>query len=129
MSELERQIGKVLEANGSDDYDPGREETFRQMLADSFKGRTRWMVIYAWAWGIAVTGVMVFAAIRFFTTESEWEWIFHATLFLLAAVMLALIKLWYWMLINRNSITREIKRLELRIAALADRLGAGEPAA
>ncbi len=31
------------------------------------------------------------------------------------------IKLWYWAVMNRNAVTREIKRLEIRIAELAER--------
>jgi hypothetical protein len=37
-------------------------------------------------------------------------------------LLLGLVKLWYWMLANRNGINREIKRLEMRIAELTEKL-------
>jgi|GEM_PF-3584282 len=36
---------------------------------------------------------------------------------------IGLIKIWYWMELNRNTVLREIKRLELQVAHLAGRVG------
>lgn len=41
--------------------------------------------------------------------------------FLTGAFVVPQIKLWYWAVMNRNAVTREIKRLEMRIAELAER--------
>ena len=34
----------------------------------------------------------------------------------------SMMKVWYWMELNKNAVTREIKRLELQIARLAGRI-------
>ncbi len=37
-------------------------------------------------------------------------------------IVISSLKAWYWMQMNRNALTREIKRLELQIARLSSRL-------
>jgi hypothetical protein len=43
----------------------------------------------------------------------------------LAVSGLALIKVWFWMEIQKNSIVREVKRVELQLANLAASLRSG----
>jgi len=45
----------------------------------------------------------------------------YATLFLVGALLVSFMKMWYWQRLNRNTVLREIKRLELRLAELAGR--------
>jgi len=44
------------------------------------------------------------------------------TIFIVALLGVVQMKLWYWLIWNRYSIVREIKRLELRIAELVEKL-------
>ena len=124
MNDMEDEIRKTLAAEGEQaPYDADREEGLREMMAKDFHGRHRWIVIVIWTEGLIILGVAVFAAVRFFAVEDPAaqnikDWIFYAALFLTAMMAHVVIKLWYWMLIHRNSVQREIKRLELRILAL-----------
>ena len=124
MSEFQRNMQDALGANGDQDYDPTREETLFGMIAGSFRGKMRWMVMLVWVYALVFTALAVFAAVSFFLADSVKMWIFYAALFLMACNFIVVVKLWYWMLLNKNSITREIKRLELRIAKLTQRLTA-----
>ena len=47
-------------------------------------------------------------------------WLAIGFVFCINAV--AMLKLWYFMEMNKNAVTREVKRLELQIARLAKRL-------
>jgi len=125
MNELDKDITNALSENHGG-YDAGRDETFRQMIAQTFKGKTRWMTIYAWVWAWGLTGVTVFAAVKMFLVDNTRELILYTALALVSASMVMFIKMWFWLLMNRNSIRREIKRLELRIAELASKIGAGK---
>jgi len=125
MSDLDKQIRSGLSAAPEDvDYDITREDSLRELLMAGFRGRTKWMGIIAWIDGLVFTGVMVFAAVRFFQVDGTRELILYATIFLASALVIALVKLWYWMLFNRNSIKREVKRLELRVAEMIEKLEA-----
>ena len=41
------------------------------------------------------------------------------------AILIAMSKIWYWMELNRNSLAREVKRLELEVALMSRQLGEG----
>ena len=69
---------------------------------------------------VGVVVLVVLAAGEFFQADdTKWQ-LFYATCVLLLAMLLLLVKLWGWMQMNRHSIQREIKRLELRILELGE---------
>ena len=113
----------LRKVNGEADYDIGQEETLFQMVGRSFRGRQWWMTCIAWAYMFLFTGLAVFAAVRFFSVETTRDQILYATIFAVTAAMAMGVKMWYWTILNRNSIQREIKRLELRITKLTEKLG------
>ena len=120
MSKLDDDIRKVL-ANEEASYDLDREEGVFRQMAGIFRGKLRWMAIVAVVESIVFLVLMVLAAVKFFQTDdTKWQ-IFYATGILLLGMLLLLVKLWSWMQMNRYSIQREIKRLELRILELGER--------
>ncbi|MEJ2247431.1 MAG: hypothetical protein P8Y80_15350, partial [Acidobacteriota bacterium] len=61
-------------------------------------------------------------AVNFFSVadlESKLNWL---AVGLTALIVIGLLRLWYFMELNRLSVIREAKRLELQIALLAKRL-------
>lgn len=117
MNKLDDDIRKAL-ANGEAPYDLDREEGVFRQMAGIFRGKMRWMAIVATIYSVVLPVLIVLAAIEFFQTDdTKWQ-IFYATGILLLAMLLLMVKLWGWMQMNRNSIQREIKRLELRILEL-----------
>lgn len=61
------------------------------------------------------------AAVAFFRARDMRDWIMYAGVFLFAAMAVAMLKLWYLMELNRNTHTREIKRVELQLARFAEK--------
>ena len=120
MSKLDDDIRKAL-AIGDSSYDVDREESIFRQMAGIFQGKMRWMAIVATVESIVFPVLIVLAAVEFFQTDDTKWLIFYATGILLLAMLLLLVKLWGWMQMNRNSIQREIKRLELRILELGER--------
>ena len=110
------------ESEKEDLYDTSREDTIRGMWASTFRGRLCWMVVVAWIYMLGWTAVAVWSAVQFFRAAEVKEWILFATIFLTTVLFATLTKMWYWMLINRNSVKREVKRLELRVAELTQQL-------
>ena len=98
------------------------ELSMRELLATTFHGKMRYMSFIVYVYIFLFTGLAVASGVCFFqATLVQWQ-IFWSALFVLAVMISSIIKIWYWMLINRNAVTREIKRLELRIAELAERM-------
>jgi hypothetical protein len=119
MSKLDDDIRKVL-ANGEAPYDLEKEEGIFRQWAGIYRGKMRWMAILATVESVVFMVLIVLAGIEFFQAEdTKWQ-IFYATGVLLLAGLLLLVKLWGWGQMNRYSIQREIKRLELRILELGE---------
>ncbi|MEW4565182.1 DUF6768 family protein [Bremerella sp. JC770] len=99
------------------DEDPSILEVTLQSMNDRF----RW---------INMIGMVVLLAFVVLGFVSAWQFYLAtemkpligwslATMFCLTTV--GMIKIWYWILINRYDTTREIKRLELQVARLSQR--------
>lgn len=88
-------------------------------VTEAMAGRTWWFNLLGVPVMLAFTGVGVWAAVRFFDAPDTRGQILWAALFLFSMQCVAMLKLWYWMLMNRNSVTREVKRLEYQVARLA----------
>ena len=114
MKKLDDDIRKVL-ADEDVPYDLEREEGVFRQMAGIYRGKLRWLAIAVTIESVVFLAVLVLAAVRFFQVPDTRGQILYATIVLLMAMLLLLVKLWGWGQMNRNAIQREIKRLELRM--------------
>jgi hypothetical protein len=126
MDEFERKIAQALRADEAEQFERlGAEALPWEALAQTLRGRNRWLNLLCGVWILIFLAGAVWCAVRFFrseTSEGMLAWGFAA---MLLSMMVAFLKLWYWLEIQRHSIIREVKRVELQIASLASRLGEG----
>ncbi|MCP4455799.1 MAG: hypothetical protein GY809_30440 [Planctomycetes bacterium] len=80
------------------------------------------IVILAWALGLLFMGGGIFSLIQFFMSPNTKYQIFCAVMFLMCMQFLGMMKTFAWQMIHRNSIKREIKRLEIRLQDISERL-------
>ena len=92
------------------------------LIAESFRGTFRWAVIGAMTMQVLLAAALVYFAVRLFGTDDTAAKIDWLALGLAAFIAFGLLRLWFFMEINRLSITREVKRLELQVAAVANAL-------
>jgi hypothetical protein len=112
----DEQIKKIIDGT----YDEPREYTIWSMVGDFYNRRMLSIVIFIWAWGLAIMAVTIFSGIKFFAVEQTKSQIMYAAIFVCGCQFIALMKIFAWQLIHRNGLKREIKRLELRIAELSE---------
>ncbi len=93
-----------------------------EMVVDSFRGKTGWLVTLVFVTIPAFLVVAIVAAVQFFQVETVKEMIALACAFMFCLIAIAMMKVWYWMELNKNTVTREIKRVELQLAWVASRL-------
>lgn len=98
------------------------DEGLIAQVTSTFRGRMRFWVGLTWLMTAAWSAVVVWAALAFFRATTTRDWIMYATLFLWGLIAVGLLKMWNWMEANRYTHTREIKRLELQIARLIERI-------
>ncbi|UCG16927.1 MAG: hypothetical protein JSV19_02610 [Phycisphaerales bacterium] len=123
MKEIDRKIREALQAQDAELFDEiGGEPAVHEMVIDSFRGRLRWLVILASVWCMAFLALAVVCAVQFFRANTVREMLGWSTGCVLCIVYVMAMKVWYWMELNKNVVTREVKRLELEIARLAARL-------
>lgn len=102
--------------------DTAGDEGLIEQVAATFRTRMRVWVVLIWCFTAAWAVAAVWAALSFFGAATTREWILYATVFQLAAISVVMLKIWYWMEMNRNTHTREIKRVEVQVAQLVDRI-------
>jgi hypothetical protein len=115
MSNLDQQIKDAMR------NDPMDQPGIVEMAASNFRGRNLYFSILTTLVSIALLAVMVWCAVRFFHATETRDMILYATLFLYVSCAVAMLKLWFWLMMIRYSIVREVKRMELRASMRADR--------
>ncbi len=124
MKELDQRIKEALAAEDAELAEAfGAEPTLYEMVMDTLRGRHRWLTLLGVVWGIVFMVLGVLAAIRFFNADTTREILVWALALGLCMSAVAMMKIWYWMELQKNAVTREIKRLELQIARLSARIG------
>lgn len=115
LHEVFREEDRVLLAKYA--AEPGVYE----MLAESFRGRNRWLSILAFGYTLGFIALTVWCAVNFFRTDpdSTKSLIGWATGFTLSFLCVGFLKIWFWLDMQRHATAREIKRLELAVARIA----------
>jgi hypothetical protein len=107
-------IKKIIE----DTYDESKEDSYRSMMRDFFSKKMRWVMINVYAWSFIFLVPIIISVIQFFKTDQTKFQIMYAAIFVCCTLSIGFIKVLAWVMLQRHSVKREIKRLELRIAEL-----------
>ncbi len=122
-SDTDRIIRRALEeeaAGGSGiPGDPG----LVGRVIETFRGRNRVLAFGAVVVNILLAVVAVIGLSRFLGTRDLREMLVWGGAALLAIGLILAVKVWYWMEMVRLDLTREVKRVEVQVARLAERVG------
>lgn len=103
-------------------YDELEEQNLFQMLGGIFKGKLGWLVVIMNIVMVIVFGLFIYCVIQFFNTEDTNELIRWSVAGTLCMISISLLKLFVWMQMDKNSILRELKRLEFQVSILSSKL-------
>ncbi len=110
----EKDIQKMI----ADNYEESKEDTLRGMIRDFYNRKNTSSIILVWVYFIMWSAIAYYCACAFFDTEDTQKQIMYSAIFIICVQMCGLVKILGWIMIYRNSLKREIKRLEIRIAEL-----------
>jgi hypothetical protein len=96
-------------------------------VAETFRGHTRWLNTLGWVFGFVLFAVAAYCGWQFFTQPDMRTMQLWGAGVMLSALGLGLIKLYFFMEIQKNAIVREIKRVELQVAGLTAALRGAKP--
>ena len=100
-------------------YDELDEQNLFQMLGGVFNGKLGWLVVIMNIVMVVVFGLFIYCVIMFFNTENTNEIIKWAVAGILCMMSISLLKLFVWMQMDKNSILREMKRMEFQVSILS----------
>jgi len=117
MSDFDQDLKRLLsEEDEAFITDAMDEAGFYKTVFQSFKGPGRSMTLMAWV-GIAIFCFFLFFFVwKFFQAQSTKDQIMFAALVVMMNTAQCTLKLWYNMHLNRRTVTREIKLLQLALA-------------
>ena len=123
MNELDKKIKEALRQEDAELFeDLGGEPSVFELVIDTFRGKHWWLTLLTIFWSLVFFGLAIFSAVKFFNTDDSRDMMMWALAFIFCMMAVSMMKMWFWMEMNKNAITREIKRLELQIARLAGRI-------
>jgi hypothetical protein len=116
---------KILKAIANDQFDrplPEADATAIGLIRSSFKGTFRYTMIFIIVLQLCFAGLGIYCALQMFdvvAVGSKIEWLSGL---LIAVIAFSIARLWFFMELNRLSILREMKRMEMQIAFLSDKI-------
>ena len=110
----EEEIKKIID----DTYDDSREDTLLSMVGQLYSQKMVPSLIVHGVYSLPFIVGAVFCGIKFFKTDQTQFQIMYATIFVCCIEFCIFSKNKYWQMLYKINISREIKRLELRIAEL-----------
>ncbi|MDN5205592.1 hypothetical protein QQ008_29680 [Fulvivirgaceae bacterium BMA10] len=116
-------IKKALSEEEAAFYQQLDEPSLPEMMRSNFSGKLGWL---AWITTIMIfvwTALGVFCAIKFFESEEVKDLFVWGGIFFFLAMSVTSLKMFQWMQMNKNVLLREIKRLELQISIMAEKMG------
>jgi uncharacterized protein DUF6768 len=124
MDAFEKKIAEALDRDAAEAFEKmGADQSIFEMMIGGFRGRNAWINVIMSVVMLLILIFSVFCIVRFFqaqSTRAMFSWGFGA---LATMSMISFMKLWFWLEMQKNSIVREVKRVEVQVASLATRLG------
>jgi len=113
----DEQIKNII--NSPEEYDESKEESYISWAKFWFKETQRWAIILVFAHFSFFLALAILSGILFLISDTTKFQIMYAAFFVCLVLIAYLIKVFAWVIVSRNSIKRDIKKLELRIAELS----------
>ncbi len=121
FEKIDELIKEALTQEEAKFYDKLDEQGLFHKMKGVFMGKLGWLVAIMNIMHLLVFGVFVYCCIQFFEVEEVnmlIKWGFGCMACLVAMSMM---KMFTWMQMDKNSIIRELKRLELQVSTLSSK--------
>ena len=121
-NEIDELIRRALGESDAEALSGLDSQSVAELLTETFRGRHRRLAIGGAVLNLVFFIVGIVSAVRFVQADDQRAMILWGAAMLLCFGTVTAIKIWYWLEMNRLAITREVKRVELRVAQLAQKL-------
>jgi len=122
MEDIDQLIKDTLTEEEAKFYDTLEEQNLIDMIGGLYKGKNSWLIIMMNAINVIALVFAVYCLIQTFYVENTNDLILWIAGFFFCFTMMSMFKIYAWMQIHRNSLLREIKRLELQVSSLSHKI-------
>lgn len=122
MEDIDQLIKETLTEEEAKFYDDLDEQNLWQMISGLYKGKNSWMVLVMNAVNVIALVLAIYCLIQTFDVEKTNDLMLWIAGFFFCFIMMSMFKIYAWMQIHKNALTREIKRLELQISSLSSKI-------
>jgi len=112
----EKEIRRIIE----DTYDDSREDTLLSMVGQLYSKKMLPSMFVHLVYSVPFFAGAIYCGVKFFKTDQSQFQLMYAAIFVCCVQGVIFSKAKYWQMLHKNNISREIKRLELRIAELSE---------
>ena len=121
MTHIDDRIRSALEAEDQELFDQlDSDMGLHDMIFEPFKGKMRWMSVLAMAYIFVFFALAIYCGFQFYAAHEIKALLTWGGGCIVCVLFVMSLKLWFWMELQKNSILREIKRVELQVARLAN---------
>jgi hypothetical protein len=121
MTNIDRAIRDALSKEDADFLANFEDKNPIDEALSAFSGRWGAMNIFAAMIAFVLFGVFVYCAWQAFSVEALRDVVLWSAGAMVTALAVAMLKMYFFMELNKNVVLREVKRLELQVARLAAR--------
>jgi len=119
--EIDKIIHEALSQEEAKFYDELGEQSVLEQTLGVYQGKNKGLYIAALVASIIILGVFVYCGIEFFNADTPREMVIFGAVGFFCLIMIMSIKIYHWMQMQTNRVLREMKRIELQIAAMAEK--------
>lgn len=119
MEEIDKLIKEALTQDEAKFYDELGEQNVLEKFGGIFKGKMGWLVVIMNIMVFVFLAVLIYCSIQFLDSEATNDLIKWGVGIFICLIMMSMLKVYFWMQMDKNDVLRELKRLELQISALS----------
>ena len=120
---IDELIKEALSKEEAEFYEKLDEQSLPEMMTGLFHGKLKWWTVMTMVLSLLFFIAAVYCAVQFFGAIKLRQMIIWAAGFFNFMMMVSMLKLWSWMQMDKNALLREIKRLELQMSILSNKMG------
>ncbi len=120
--EIDQLIKEALTEEEATFYDSLDEQNVFQMIFGVFGGKNKWIIVLMNIVSFIAFGLFIYCIVQFFNTDVTNDLIKWSIGGMFCVLMISMLKIFIWMQMDKNSIIRELKRLELQVSTLSSKL-------
>lgn len=122
FEEVDQLIKEALTSEEAKFYDHLDEQNMLQMFGGVFDGKNKWLIVIMNVMTFVALGFLIYCIVQFLKVEDTNMLIKWAAGGMICMMMMSMIKVFIWMQMDKNSMIRELKRLELQVSILSSKL-------